>query len=259
MPITTIAGLILTILVFLTAIRSCSVRMIQGVGLSFWLIAAVLGCWVPVVEVSATFTRWQHALDQGSALMPHQLVGAYFLHASMAPVGLITGFPEASVEVVALHSHVSPWVLPSDVVLHEPASRPVVSQWLLKAERGARGTRTWSYAWPGRYDRQGQSLRAALALNCPMTLEGVLNADAQGPFVDLRAECVVRWPKRSRIPAGTVFGFTIGLEEGVFRGVQDAGLIRPSTVVWTTRVRSGDPRLLDAEPTRGWLEWWLYG
>lgn len=234
--------------------RGCLARVIQGGALVALLAVVAGGFWVPLHEGDATLRRWQTALDRGESLRTHQLVGAYGLHALLIPIGFVAGFPEASWEVVALHLGGDAREWDSDVVLHEPAARAVVRGWVRDAEAGATGQRTWRYAWNGLYNRPEHSLRAALALNCPLVLTGQPGVDGGGSYVDLRATCLVKWPRKARIPVGRVMGRSVALEEGVWAGLQDAGWIAPVEVAWTTRVRPDDPQLQGEDPRHGWVE-----
>lgn len=254
MPLSAVAMLIATVVAGLSFWRGCLARLVQTAAGLLWLGIALAMYWVPFHEAGATMQRWQADLDRGTPLALHRCIGAYGLHAALIPIGLISGFPEASWEVVALHLGGGNWQLPSGVVLAEPAARKVIRGWVKQAEGGARQPRSWSYAWKGLYNRPEHSLRAALALNCPMHMAGTPGQDSRGVFVDVAATCLVKWPQRASIPVGRVAGRTIALEEGVFRGLQDAGWIRASNVTWTVRVRPGDRRLNGDEVHRTWLE-----
>lgn len=231
------------------------VRIGRWLVMGVLLVAAFLAWRTLPGEVGGSMDRWQARLDRGEPLHLHQRVAVFGMHGAMFPVGLLLGFPEAAWEVLALHTGGGPYTWEGDVVLRDPVGRRHVRRWADDVARGATGPFgpvrvTWSGAYHHDRDR---SLRAGLALNCPLELRGERIDEGDGPALRVSATCPVRW-RRASIAITRIGDQTLFLHEGLFVDLQRANWITSVHVTWTTIVRANDPRLDGEAVTRGWVE-----
>jgi hypothetical protein len=98
------------------------------------------------------------------------------------------------------------------------------------------------------------SLRVALALNSPLYLKAVAYPRGTGWRLEFQGRAAVRYPSRSRVPLGRLFGQPLVIEEGLFAALQDAGWLHPYEAVWSWSVEERGPRLAGRADTGARLD-----
>ena len=207
----------------------------------------------------------QYERGGASALSTRDRAGLWGLHVVMAAGGYAWGLPEVSREAWRLNlpgRKTRVWF--SDFPMRSPRVRAalleIVDDEIIRSQETSHSTQvTWpDYKETARTD----SLRVALALNCPLVLD--VEAIPHGPehALNVVARCQVSYPRRGPIPIAVIDGQPIVLEEGLFHALEETGWMFPYTAEWHFQVRTDNPRLRDTEPVLGWRErtlrdWWL--
>ncbi|MFT4627377.1 MAG: hypothetical protein ACI8PZ_006061 [Myxococcota bacterium] len=171
----------------------------------------------------------------------------WWLNLTMAGVGAAVGFPEAAVETALL---AVPG--PAERSFHSPFPMrdAGVRQAVERMARSGPGTLphhrvTWTYGERGRSDR------VALACNA-LDLSGVAVPDGDGLRLDLEGRVDIRYPQRARLHLFTLAGRRVGIDEGLFADLQDAGWLFPYTAVWRWSVRVEDGQVVAMGDRPGW-------
>ena len=194
----------------------------------------------------------QHRLDtlagrlaaQRGTLSTPERVQVAALNLAMGLGGLLLGYPEAACETLWLFVPGSPvreWR--SDFAMGSPLVRQRVRDMLAEARRRGRPGESVklsrrTVAWTAEALAR-DSPRVALALNSPLELEAVAHPRGSGWRLELQGRAAVRYPARSRVSLGRVFGQPLVLEEGLFAALQNAGWLHPYTAVWSWSVEEG--------------------
>lgn len=260
-PAAVLRGLVVALSAFFTLGFACYGLVLSAVWTASWslvgiralgrlrvgLVLALLALggafwWVPLHEFADATDHLAARLDQGpEAYSTREKLGIYGLHGLMTVVGGVVGLPEVAVEAAGLHVPIGGTrVVHSDFPLRSPKVRRKVAA----LAGGGSGRVAWTYAW----DRE--SVRVALALNA---LDLVVEP---GPddALDVAATVQIAYPHRYRLVFFQVRGRTVGIEEGLYGMLQDAGWLFPYAVEYRFRVDRNDPILRDPNPTRGTLE-----
>lgn len=228
LPLGTLA-LTLAVGAYALGCRRPSLRaFVAGTGIV--VMASPVSLWEYVERVDALSAR----LGQGpAAFSTWDKVGIAGLNVAMAGVGAAVGFPEAALETTLLF-------VPGPDTRHFrsdfPMRSPMVQRAVcdaLRRERSRRHRVVWSY--PAADD----SMRVALALH-PFDLRLTPVEEAGRRGVRAQGTIAVTYPTRYRLHLFSVptphGSRSVGIEEGLYGMLQDAGWMHPYDAEWTWTV-----------------------
>jgi hypothetical protein len=234
--------------------RLVAVVLLLGATAVFWQVLAT--------ELGDRLEQLAQAKDRNgeTAFSTRDLLGVYGLNLVMGAGGYLVGYPEVADETLALAWPGAPvrrW--DSDFAMGSPKVRAAVREMVrgLPASGASQAILpSQSVDWPT-YGFETDSMRVALAVNCPFLIEGRGHRDDGGAWIlDLSGTARIAYPRRAFIPLGVRRnGKPWGLDEGLFWVLEERGWLHPYTAVWSWSVSAHDPRLEDTTHVdRSWRE-----
>jgi hypothetical protein len=260
MPCTAVVAAV-TGTVLLPPVR-VDLRTVAMRGVVLAVIGVALMAWghVALMEFQDSVDGLSHQIrhEGAESLAFEQRAGIYGLNVVMGIGGYAVGYPEAARETLMLAVPgplVRHWG--SEFALRSPRVCDAVQQMIAEAEATDADSvqlTERSVSWP-QYGFGQDSLRVALALNCPLVIQGTASRAGGRWRLDLVGSARVEYPDSGRVSLlGQVHGREIALEEGMFHALQDVGWLHPYTAKWSWTVYSDDPRLHAAAADLSWRE-----